>query len=163
MKKPNVGKYTSLGWSKYARQIGSFPQVSRGENKKYSKPPPRYHAWILWEGYLGKLSSEHLNPPCAASVAKVSAVPVAKSGHLPWNCRAWNECSLPGQVGSINSWFSLVVWGPVVWILKGSPTNCYLRAPLESQTTNLPLVDSTQFKNTSQIGSVGPSPQVEWK
>ena len=35
------------GWTnpfeKYVRQIGSFPQSSAGTQKKYLKPPPRFH------------------------------------------------------------------------------------------------------------------------
>ena len=46
-KKMSIGKPTKLvgGWTnpfeKYARQIGSFPQVIRGEHKKSFKPFPR--------------------------------------------------------------------------------------------------------------------------
>ena len=42
--------YLGGGWTnpfeKYARQIGSFPQV-RGKNKKYLKPPARFYEDIF--------------------------------------------------------------------------------------------------------------------
>ena len=43
-----------------------------------------------------------------------------------------------------NWWFGLVVWIPEIPLWKGL-VDCYLGAPLESQTMNLPLVDTMRL------------------